>query len=249
MRGAPSDSSEVPESATPRPSFLGRETERLVSDSPDRCRVRSVPDSQPSPRGLADSVRLLRVGNGVCMSASAFLAPGAPPVVPAHLALPSFLRLSSPRSLNRLPSHPCVCAVHFAAAMGSCLSSTPPADDFLDDSNEAPLVEKTRRRGRRPDDDYEQTPAAAPRFTKALTPSPPIAAPSNGAPRFTSVVRTQSSTVGRSGLFCRCGGPSTRIVLVPCGHAALCLSCAQLESRCPECNQEIHDTVPSFRVV
>jgi hypothetical protein len=61
-------------------------------------------------------------------------------------------------------------------------------------------------------------------------------------PRFTSAKRAPSS------VFCKCGGPGARVKLLPCGHAELCLSCAQQEYACPGCGAAITDSEPSFRV-
>lgn len=53
---------------------------------------------------------------------------------------------------------------------------------------------------------------------------------------------------GVSAIFCGCGGPGSLVKLKPCGCRALCLSCAQIEKACPQCNAGITDSVPSFRV-
>ena len=51
----------------------------------------------------------------------------------------------------------------------------------------------------------------------------------------------------QSSVFCPCGGPGARVKLLPCGHAALCLACAQMEPACPACGEAVRDSVPSFR--
>jgi hypothetical protein len=51
----------------------------------------------------------------------------------------------------------------------------------------------------------------------------------------------------QSSVFCPCGGPGARVKLLPCGHSALCLSCAQMEPACPACGEVVRDSVPSFR--
>ena len=65
-----------------------------------------------------------------------------------------------------------------------------------------------------------------------------------------AAVKTSVSSGGRaaSSVFCPCGGPGVRVKLLPCGHSALCLSCAQMEKACPACGTIVQDSVPSFRV-
>lgn len=81
--------------------------------------------------------------------------------------------------------------------------------------------------------------------TKA-TNGPPV------IPKFTNRVDGSNPSGGikfaeKSVIFCKCGGGSPVIKLVPCGHNSLCLHCAQLEKSCPTCGTAITDSVPSFR--
>jgi hypothetical protein len=70
------------------------------------------------------------------------------------------------------------------------------------------------------------------------------------APKFSKRVEARGAgaeAAAPSAIFCRCGGPGTLVRLQPCGHPALCMTCAQLEKACPTCGEGIEDSVPSFR--
>ena len=70
------------------------------------------------------------------------------------------------------------------------------------------------------------------------------------APVFSSLrgaATAAAPTRQQSSVFCPCGGPGARVKLLPCGHSALCLSCAQMEPACPACGEVVRDSVPSFR--
>ena len=101
---------------------------------------------------------------------------------------------------------------------------------------------------------------AAPRFTKEVSASASAAAaaaaagPAKKVPSF--VKRAQQGAAAAAaaparqtgvGLFCACGGPGSLVELLPCGHHALCLHCAQFKRACPVCAAAIADSKPSFR--
>ena len=75
--------------------------------------------------------------------------------------------------------------------------------------------------------------------------------PPAAIPKFTNRVEATGSNsitfTEKSILFCKCGGGSPVIKLLPCEHSSLCLHCAQLEKTCPTCGTVIKDSIPSFR--
>lgn len=68
---------------------------------------------------------------------------------------------------------------------------------------------------------------------------------SNESPSYTDP--KSLALAASSAVFCRCGGPSRLVKLLPCGHTSLCLSCAQFERSCPVCGGSISDSLPSWR--
>ena len=100
-------------------------------------------------------------------------------------------------------------------------------------------------------------PPELPSFSTRFAVAPPAAAvqpPS--APRFASDDgsrggggggATRAAARPANAVFCACGGPGARVKLLPCGHAELCLSCAQVVAACPLCGTDITDSIPSFR--
>jgi hypothetical protein len=85
------------------------------------------------------------------------------------------------------------------------------------------------------------------RVLSAIDGAPPIPVFSNGGGAAAAAPAPAPKRPLQSSVFCPCGGPGARVKLLPCGHSALCLSCAQLEPACPACGEVVRDSVPSFR--
>ena len=138
--------------------------------------------------------------------------------------------------------------------MGGCLSAPEDKEDYVE-LNPAPPARPAAPA-------YAPPPPRAPRdlappvtlnFSKSLGAEPEAAS----IPRFAggggggggggSAARAGAGARQTSAVFCPCGGPGARVKLLPCGHAELCLSCAQTEAACPRCGAAIDDSMPSFR--
>jgi hypothetical protein len=143
-----------------------------------------------------------------------------------------------------------LCAVAYLAFMGGKSNTD---RGVVDESraSEPLIAKKGSQHGTAPGSVRIDVPSAASGSSASMAPTP--------TPRF--INRTgageatpSSSSSGPAGakgvsvLFCRCGGPNTLVKLLPCGHASLCLACAQLEATCPTCGAAIADSYPSFKV-
>lgn len=122
--------------------------------------------------------------------------------------------------------------------MGCLFSSSDDEDGYQQQQPNAPLLTSPRV------PIAEQQPASIPNFTSSRRAPEPVPVFSNalGAKAAAASARASSSTV-----FCPCGGPGARVKLLPCGHTALCLSCAQMDKACPVCGAAVQDSAPSFR--